>query len=143
MARIEVEADAELSALIDRIEAGETVVITRAGKPAVRLAVEAAAVPGMAEPEQQAFEVATQAATARTRWRDPRLVDPATLTRDDAKIARLLPNAEHHQSRAAATEEERFARIAAIAAAASREAFLGPDAARSQDFLYDDYGLPA
>lgn len=142
MARFEVETNAELEALIERLEAGDEVIITRAGKPAVRLVIEPD-VRGMAEPEQRAFELAPQASTAERRWRDPRKVDPDTLTRDDAKVARLLPNAELRPSRAAATDEERYAQIAAIAAAASREAFLGPDAARSQDFLYDDDGLPA
>lgn len=153
MARFEVEADSRLEELIARIEAGDEVVVTRPGKPALRLTVEAAEITpveapglGLSEPEQPAFEVeltAIPAATAKQPWRDPRLVDPATLTRDDERVARLLPNAERRQSRAAATEDERGARIAAIAAAASREARLGPDAARSQDFLYDDYGLPA
>jgi antitoxin (DNA-binding transcriptional repressor) of toxin-antitoxin stability system len=146
MARFEVEADPDLEALIDRIATGDEVVVVREGRPAVRLMIEAAAsetAPGLAEPEQRAYEVATMPPTGERRWYDPRKVDPNTLTRDDAKVACLLPNAELRPSRAAATDEERYAQIAAIAAAASREAFLGPDAARSQDFLYDDDGLPA
>lgn len=150
MARFEVETNAELEALIDRLEAGDEVIIKRAGKPAIRLMIEPDFTDetwrrgrGMAEPEQRAFDLATPPAATEKRWYDPRKVDPNTLTRDDAKVARLLPNAELRASRAAATDEERYAHIAAIAAAASREAFLGPDAARSQDFLYDDDGLPA
>lgn len=144
MARFAVESDPDLEALIDRIAAGDEVIIVRKGQPAVRLRIEAATsevAPGMSEPEQRAY--ATMPPAGEKRWYDPRKVHPSTLTRDDAKVARLLPNAELRPSRAAATDEERYAQIAAIAAAASREAFLGPDAARSQDFLYDDDGLPA
>lgn len=178
MARFEVETNAELEALIDRLEAGDEVVVARKGKPAVRLMIEPAA-PGMAEPEQRAFEVDDQISEA--------------LTRDDAAVARLLPSAELRPSRAAATDEERLAQIKAIARAASQEArpwpmpdvselleavshaaatkaatpvwtnatreqfyaeiraiqdlaaktlTSGPDAAHSQDFLYDEHGLP-
>lgn len=182
MARFEVQADPDLEALIDRIAAGDEVVVVRAGKPAVRLEIEPAAVseaaPGMAEPEQQAFEADHPS---------------VALTRDDAAVARLLPSAERYPSRAATTEEERFAQIKAIAHAASQEArpwpmpdvselleavsraaatkastpvwtkatreefyaeiraiqdlaaktlTPGPDAAHSQDFLYDELGLP-
>lgn len=41
------------------------------------------------------------------------------------------------------TPEQRRAVIEDIAERASAKAIYGPDAARSQDFLYDDYGLPA
>ena len=39
--------------------------------------------------------------------------------------------------------EQRRAVLEDIAGRASAKATYGPDAARSQDFLYDDYGLPA
>jgi len=38
--------------------------------------------------------------------------------------------------------ESRLALIEAVRAAARARATPGPDAARSQDFLYDDHGLP-
>ncbi len=41
------------------------------------------------------------------------------------------------------TPEQRRALLEDIAERASAKVVRGPDAARSQDFLYDDYGLPA
>ena len=78
------EAKARLTALVRRAEAGDKVVLTRHGKPAVRL------VPVQSPPH--------------------------------AKVRR--------------------AAIAAMQAAAEEKRTEGADAARSQDFLYDDDGLP-
>ena len=52
---------------------------------------------------------------------------------------RLAPNAK---KRSEIDVKERRAIIEEICAKAAREAKPGPDAARSQDFLYDDQGLP-
>ena len=78
------DAKAQLTALVHRAEAGDEVVLTRHGKPAVRL------VPVQSRPH--------------------------------AKVRR--------------------AAIAAMQAAAEAKRTEGADAARSQDFLYDDNGLP-
>ena len=78
------EAKARLTELVRRAEAGEEVLLTRHGQPAVKLT-------------------------------------PAT-QRPDA--------------------EKRRAAIAAARSAAESRRADGPDAARSQDFLYDDSGLP-
>jgi prevent-host-death family protein len=79
------DAKGQLTELVRRAEAGEEVVLTRHGHPAVRLV-------------------------------------PARAPTDPAR---------------------RRAIIEAIQAAAARKILSGPDAARSQDFLYDDEGLPA
>lgn len=173
MKRVIVEADSQLDDLIARAEAGDEVVITRAGEPVATISVAVDAI-GTAvaqltdlaqrveatkslivsaakktewtDAERQAFYAdvrVIQASAAKTLRPDPRLVDINTLRRDDETVARLLPGSVRFPSHAAATEEERAARITANAEAAAREAFLGPDAAHSQDFLYDDYGLPA
>lgn len=78
------EAKAQLTDLVRRAEAGEEVVLTRHGQPAVRLV-----------PEQR-------------------------------------------QS----TPEEKMALLERLRASAV-DALPGPCAARSQDFLYDEHGLPA
>ena len=78
------EAKAQLTELVRRAEAGDEIVLTRHGHPAVRLVA--------------------------------------------VKRRRLSP-----QERMALLEELR---------AASVNATRGPSAARSQDFLYDDDGLP-
>ena len=80
------EAKAQLTELVRRAEAGEEVVLTRHGRPAVRLTPEKAA------------------------------------TTDFAA---------------------RMALMAEIQASAASKILPGPCAARSQDFLYDDDGLPA
>lgn len=78
------DAEGKLRELLDRAEAGEDIVLTRAGHPPVRLVA-------------QAFVEL------------PRF-------RDDV--------------------------VEAIVRRALAEAHPGPDAARSQDFLYDESGLP-
>jgi prevent-host-death family protein len=78
------EAKAQLTALVRRAEAGEEVVLTRHGRPAVRLV-------------------------------------PVKVPLDRAARRKLI--------------EE-------IQASAAAKATPGPCAARSQDFLYDEYGLP-
>jgi prevent-host-death family protein len=79
------EAKGQLTELVRRAEAGDEVVITRHGHPAVRLVAVGPA-------------------------RDPK---------------------------------ERHALLEAVRAAGALKARPGPTAARSQDFLYDDSGLPA
>ena len=79
------EAKAQLTELVRRAEAGEEVVLTRHGHPAVRLV-------------------------------------PAGAPTDAA---------------------QRLAIIEAVQAAAAGKILPGTDAARSQDVLYDDDGLPA
>ena len=78
------EAKARLTELVRRAEAGEEVLLTRHGQPAVRLTP-----------------------------------------------AKLRPDAE-----------KRRAAIAAARSAAANRRVTGSGAARSQDFLYDDRGLP-
>jgi prevent-host-death family protein len=78
------EAKAQLTELVRRAEAGEEVVLTRHGQPAVRL------VPAATKP----------------------------------------------------TREQKAVALAAIRKRAAKKAKPGPCAARSQDYLYDEYGLP-
>lgn len=78
------DAKAQLTELVRRAEAGEEVVLTRHGQPAVKLV---------------------------------------------AVKAKLTP-------------AERLAVIDRVMAASSGKALPGPDAARSQDYLYGDDGLP-
>jgi prevent-host-death family protein len=78
------EAKARLTALVRQAEAGDDVVLTRHGRPAVRLV-------------------------------------PVRKSLDRAARRQLM--------------EE-------ISRAGAAEATPGPDAAHSQDFLYDEYGLP-
>jgi prevent-host-death family protein len=79
------EAKGQLTQLVRRAEAGEEVVLTRHGHPAVKLVPAAASRP---------------------------------------------------------TAEEKAAIIEAIQKRAMKKAKPGPSAARSQDHLYDEYGLP-
>jgi len=79
------QAKGQLTDLVRRAEAGEEVILTRHGRPAVRI-------------------VAVQA----------KLLDP--------------------EARQRLMEE--------VAASGAANATPGPSAARSQDFLYDEYGLP-
>lgn len=58
------------------------------------------------------------------------------LTRHGKAAVRLAP------VRAAQTPEERAALIREIQESARRNMLPGPDAARSQDYLYGDDGLP-
>ena len=62
--------------------------------------------------------------------------DEVVLTRHGRATVRLVP--VQPQPSAAA----RGAVIAAVQAAAAAKRTAGPNAARSQDFLYDDDGLP-
>ena len=63
--------------------------------------------------------------------------DEVVLTRHGRAIVRLVAIA-----RPSLTEHERRARMDAIVRKAQGKATPGPDAARSQDFLYDAAGLP-
>ena len=58
------------------------------------------------------------------------------LTRHGKPAARIVPAAPPHDERA------RRALIASVQAVARQRIKPGPTAARSQDFLYDDRGLP-
>jgi prevent-host-death family protein len=62
--------------------------------------------------------------------------DEVILTRHGHPAVRLVPVTP------VASAEGRRALIKAVRAAAAMKATDGPDAARSQDFLYDDTGLP-
>ena len=85
MVRVSVsEAKAQLTELVRRAEAGDEIVLTRHGRPTVR----------------------------------------------------LVP------VRPAVDRDRRRARLDAVRATASARATPGPSAARSQDFLYDERGLP-
>jgi len=59
------------------------------------------------------------------------------LTRNGCRVARLLP------ARAAPNQAERRACLQRFQRAAFSKTTPGPDAAHSQDFLYDEEGLPA
>lgn len=84
-ARISVtEAKGQLTELVRRAEAGDEIILTRHGQPAVQL----------------------------------------------VPVKRKL------------TPEERGAILERISKAGAAKATPGPSAARSQDFLYDEYGLP-
>ena len=63
--------------------------------------------------------------------------DEVILTRHGQPVARLEP-----VKRRAKTAEERKALLDALRASWTGEPSPGPDAARSQDFLYDEFGLP-
>ena len=60
------------------------------------------------------------------------------LTQDGTPAVRL----EAVQARRKLSKEEKLRRLRELSAKASKEALPGPSAARSQDFLYDKYGLP-
>jgi prevent-host-death family protein len=62
--------------------------------------------------------------------------DEVVLTRHGAAAVRLVP------VRAATNGASRRALLEAVRASAAAKATVGPDAARSQDFLYGDDGLP-
>jgi prevent-host-death family protein len=62
--------------------------------------------------------------------------DEVVLTRHGHAAVRLVP------VKAAPNPRTRRALIDAVRASGAAKATAGPDAARSQDFLYDDDGLP-
>jgi len=62
--------------------------------------------------------------------------DEVILTRDGQAAVRLVP------LKAPVTRPTRRSLLLAVRAAAAGKAMDGPDAARSQDFLYGDKGLP-
>jgi prevent-host-death family protein len=63
--------------------------------------------------------------------------DDVVLTRHGQAAVRLVP------VRAATDGASRRALLEAVRASAAAKAAAGPDAARSQDFLYGDDGMPA
>lgn len=63
--------------------------------------------------------------------------EDVTLSRHGKPIVRLVPVTPMADAAA------RRALIEEVRASAARRAAAGPSAARSQDFLYDDDGLPA
>lgn len=65
--------------------------------------------------------------------------DEVILTRHGRPAVRLTPVLVEHSL--AERQARRRAALEAFRGSAKRS--FGPDAARSQDFLYDDYGLPA
>ena len=64
--------------------------------------------------------------------------EEAVLTRHGQPVARLVPATAKPKH----DPEERRKIIEDIVASARGKATPGPSAARSQDFLYDEYGLP-
>lgn len=62
--------------------------------------------------------------------------DEVVLTRHGHPAVRLVPVAE------ARSRESRLALLEAVMKTAAAKATAGPSAARSQDFLYGDEGLP-
>jgi prevent-host-death family protein len=62
--------------------------------------------------------------------------DEVILTRHGNAAVRLVP------IKAAPNRESRRALLEAVRASAAAKVAAGPDAARSQDFLYDNDGLP-
>jgi prevent-host-death family protein len=62
--------------------------------------------------------------------------EEVVLTRHGQAAAKLVPVV------ATPTREEKTAILDAIRKRAAKKAKPGPSAARSQDFLYDEYGLP-
>lgn len=72
--------------------------------------------------------------------------DEVVLTRDGAAAVRLVAVASPPILDAEARERRRLERrslMEAVARDGAAKALPGPSAARSQDFLYDDDGLPA
>lgn len=63
--------------------------------------------------------------------------DEVVLTRHGHRVVRLTPVRLRQ-----GTEQERKARLQRLRASWKGEDSPGPDAARSQDFLYDEFGLP-
>ena len=63
--------------------------------------------------------------------------DEVILTRHGQAAVRLVP------VKTVQTPEERMSILLEIAQSGARDAMPGPCAARSQDFLYDEDGLPA
>jgi prevent-host-death family protein len=63
--------------------------------------------------------------------------DDVILTRHGQPVARIAPLKTSLRS-----VEERRAFLERLRASAMSRATRGPDAARSQDFLYDEFGLP-
>ncbi len=63
--------------------------------------------------------------------------EDVVLTRHGQPVARLMP------IKRAKTREERRTLLEEISRRAAAKALPGPCAARSQDFLYDENGLPA
>jgi len=60
------------------------------------------------------------------------------LTQQGKKIARLLPIKQE----ALSAKEQRRALVERLQKSVASKAIPGPDAAHSQDFLYDENGLP-
>lgn len=63
--------------------------------------------------------------------------EEVVLTRHGRGVVRLVPVATHPSA------AERRALMESVRAAGRVKATAGPPAARSQDFLYDDTGLPS
>lgn len=63
--------------------------------------------------------------------------EDVVLTRHGRPIARIVPLAKRPSA------AERAALLDDVVAASRHKTRPGPDAARSQDFLYDDDGMPA
>jgi antitoxin (DNA-binding transcriptional repressor) of toxin-antitoxin stability system len=125
----DIEAGSELAELIDRIEAGELVRVRRPGKPTLVL---------KAEPDSSADAAPAEATddTVAFRAEVREILQAAPTFASDEVVDPVWPKTP--QPRRA----DFIARLEAISRAAAAKATPGPCAARSQDFLFDEFGLP-
>jgi len=65
------------------------------------------------------------------------------LTRNGCHVARLMPLTSSNPTNEPPPYESKMALMDRIRKAGARKALSGPDGAHSQDFLYDESGLPA
>jgi len=69
--------------------------------------------------------------------------EDVVLTYQGCNIARLTPLTSSDLGNEPSPYESKMALMDKIRQAGARKALSGPDGARSQDFLYDESGLPA
>jgi len=69
--------------------------------------------------------------------------EDVVLTYQGSNVARLMPLTTNNPICAPSTRESKMALMDRIRKAGARKALVGRDGARSQDFLYDEDGLPA
>jgi len=71
--------------------------------------------------------------------------EDVVLTYQGSHIARLMPltSSQPTNEPSPSSHESKMALMDRIRKAGSRKALAGPNGARSQDFLYDEDGLPA
>jgi len=69
--------------------------------------------------------------------------EDVVLTHQGHNIARLMPLNERKHISKSSIRESKMALMDRVRKSGARKATPGPDGASSQDFLYDDTGLPA